>query len=523
MNETLKTILFVIVALLLSVAAWRAVPRDRSYDVFDDQGTLFYEEFEPEACASVEVIDYDDDKDTVRPFKVHFKNKRWTIPSHEDYPADAEEQLGETAGVVNGLARGALRSNREADFAELGVVDPLNEEHIGKGRGKRVILKSATGKVLTDLIIGEQVEGKSGSYYVRRPDSKRVYACKVNALGISTRFADWVETDLLDLSKDKILTMVLDNYRVEERTATKVQGDVATLTQKDGKWQIGGLKDNEEIDTDKVNDMARTLGALTLVGVRRKPAGLVSVVEQIEKGEKISRADLPKLDSLSAIGYYFGRDSKTGKMTIVSNEGELRVACNDGVRYTLLFGEVLYGEPDKISAARDKEQDKKTESRKGAEHRYVFVRAGFDESFIEKPEKPVGPEDPSVPGEKEGTKSEKSADAKPDGDKAGDKDEKANDKKRDSTAKYEEAKKEYDRKLKQYEDDLKDYEEKVKKGKERVQKLKKRFADWYYVISADAFRKLHLARKDLVKEKEEKKPEAGAGGEKGQTTTDDQL
>jgi hypothetical protein len=34
-----------------------------------------------------------------------------------------------------------------------------------------------------------------------------------------------------------------------------------------------------------------------------------------------------------------------------------------------------------------------------------------------------------------------------------------------------------------------------------VEELNARFGDWYYVISAENFNKLHLARKELVKEK----------------------
>ena len=57
----------------------------------------------------------------------------------------------------------------------------------------------------------------------------------------------------------------------------------------------------------------------------------------------------------------------------------------------------------------------------------------------------------------------------------------------------------YQAALKKYEADQKAYDEKVKAGKEKVKELNSRFADWYYVLSADSFNQLHLGRKELVK------------------------
>ena len=53
-----------------------------------------------------------------------------------------------------------------------------------------------------------------------------------------------------------------------------------------------------------------------------------------------------------------------------------------------------------------------------------------------------------------------------------------------------------------------EYDDKVKKGQERVKELNDRFADWYYVISDDVYRKIHLTRADIVKVDENATPEA---------------
>ena len=69
--------------------------------IFNDQDQLFYPAFtDPEAPRSIEIIDYDESTATARPLKVEFKNKRWIIPSHFGYPADAEERLAKTAAAL---------------------------------------------------------------------------------------------------------------------------------------------------------------------------------------------------------------------------------------------------------------------------------------------------------------------------------------------------------------------------------------------------------------------------------------
>jgi hypothetical protein len=52
--------------------------------------------------------------------------------------------------------------------------------------------------------------------------------------------------------------------------------------------------------------------------------------------------------------------------------------------------------------------------------------------------------------------------------------------------------------------------DKIKKAEEKVQELNYRFADWYYVISEDVYKKIHLSRSDIIKETDEAK-EKGSG------------
>jgi len=66
----------------------------------------------------------------------------------------------------------------------------------------------------------------------------------------------------------------------------------------------------------------------------------------------------------------------------------------------------------------------------------------------------------------------------------------------DLAAEREKLMKEYQRKLDGWKADR-------KKAEDKVKELNFRFADWYYVISEDEYKKIHLGRKELIKIDEE--------------------
>lgn len=85
----------------------------------------------------------------------------------------------------------------------------------------------------------------------------------------------------------------------------------------------------------------------------------------------------------------------------------------------------------------------------------------------------------------------------------------------DPKAEYETALAQYKKDLEKYENDRKERESKIEKGKKKVNDLNKRFGGWYYVISAESFENLRLARKDLIRPKAKPDDKAGAGAEGG--------
>ena len=174
--ELRKTLAFVVVALVLTGAAFVKIPdRTAGKGAFDDQGRKFFPEFtDPFACTDLEVDEFDETTAKPRLFKVMFADGRWTIPSHHNYPADAKDRLAKTAGGVMDLVKETIRSDRADDHEALGVVDPLDPKAGLKGQGKRVTLRDTSKNVLADFIIGKEVRERPGMRYVRIPDRKSV-------------------------------------------------------------------------------------------------------------------------------------------------------------------------------------------------------------------------------------------------------------------------------------------------------------------------------------------------------------
>lgn len=451
MDETKKTIIFAGAALVLALAAFVFSPSRITPEAFLDQGEAFYPEFtDPNEATTLEVIDYDETSGTARPFKVTFANGRWTIPSHHDYPADAKDRLAKTAAGVIDIKKDDFRTSDAADHERCGVIDPLDATSPSlTGRGSRITLKGKDDQVLADFIVGNAVPDRPGFRFVRIPGQNRVYAARMD-IDLSTKFSDWIETNLLEVSDNKIDKLMIKDYSIDERTRSVIPRDNVELKRNDGgKWSMTGSKSGRELDSAKVKSMVSSLAGLKIVGVRPKPEGLSASLSNPE-GSEISQEGRVSLQSK---GYYFTRDN-----SLMSNEGELDVRTDEGVIYILRFGEVLYGSGLELTAGGLASEGDDVDSQ-GKANRYLFISAGFDNKYFKKPASPTSTDFLKKP---------------------------------DSlwTA--------ADRKNKEKQDALDEWQKKVDKGKELADQLNKRFADWYYVISEDSFDKIHLNRQALT-------------------------
>ncbi len=547
MNDYAKTGLFVAVAGLLALMATFSGPKAIRQEQFKDEGELVFPEFtDTGAAAELEITEFREATSAVGKFSVKTDDKRrWIIPSHDGYPADANQRMAQVATMMIGMKKDRVVSDRKDDYAQFEVIDPLDGATAEtKGRGRRVQIKDKSGNVVADLIIGKPVEGKTGVFYVRKPDARRVYSAKFDNQ-VSAKFSDWIETDLLKAQAADMSEVLFDNYKVDEQQGSLTPGE-KFLAKKDAasKWNLEGIKDNEQANEEKLNEITRSLGEIKIVGVRRKPDGITAALKQATGFDRMALAQ-----TLREKGYYLTREG-----TLVSNEGDLVLRTNKGVVYTLRFGEVAPGEGEALSSGKDEAKPGQSAEKpaSSSNHRFLMVNVEFDPAQISPPAgmrmsdeeqrkradarmaitvmtRAVGewqaahdkqlPASLAAMAEKPPTGEPLLKELKKDPweqdylyEPAGESfvirsrgvDMLDGGEGLNTDIRSDQFTKEDD--FRRFADEWKTHDKKIEDGKKEVETLSKRFSSWYYVISAELFNKLKPQRKDLVKAKE-KPPE----------------
>lgn len=382
MNDNVKTALFAGAAVGLCVIAGVSSFGAAEPVFFSDVGEELFPAFtNPSEANALEVWEFDAATGEAVPFNVAQKDGVWSIPSHHGYPADAKEQMAKAAGMLIGATKLAVRSDNKADHAKFAVIDPIETGLELAGRGKRVTIKDKAGSVLADLIVGHEIEGKTGQRYVRFPDKKRVYVADLKT-ELSTRFEDWIDQKLATIDTTGLDRIVYDNYSVDEERGTLVQGEKVVLDKIDSQWQLADLEAGKETDATKVQAALGALSDLKIVGVRAKPPGLTA---QLETAQGIELQILA--DHLQRRGFFFSRDK------LHSNEGDLIASAGDGLVYTLKFGEIVFGRGSALTSGEDKTAKPAAEAGEPGEetkeegsHRYLMITAHFDETLLTAPE-----------------------------------------------------------------------------------------------------------------------------------------
>jgi len=233
MQESKKTICFVATAAVLGIAAlvngFVNRPGDNASSVV---GEAFYPDFtSTEAARSLEVSAVDPETGSLKRFAVENDGNLWRIPTHNNYPAEAAARIAETSASVMGLEKEALVGMRESEFEKFGVVDPLSDDlEDPETAGKRITLKDENGEPLVDYIIGKEIEesvpprgetrfelgSDAKDFYIRRADDSQTFRVTLD-IDLSTSFADWIDPDLLRISRADVSEVSINNYELKER------------------------------------------------------------------------------------------------------------------------------------------------------------------------------------------------------------------------------------------------------------------------------------------------------------------
>ncbi|MDO7688153.1 MAG: DUF4340 domain-containing protein [Pirellulales bacterium] len=541
-----RTAVFLGSGLLLLALGWAVQPRFKPATLKPAvERVLFPALTDAEKAASLEIIRYDDELATLYPFKVIKSGGVWVLPSHQNYPADAKDQLAAAATELVDLKALDVVTERAADHEVYGVIEP-DQEKIKPGMtgvGQLIEIRDLSGSKSARLVIGKedkQAGVGSGSRrlrFVRKAGQDPVYRVELDTSKFTTQFGDWIEKDLLKLTPWDVRSVEIDDYtlaavesngRFEVRQQRNENMQLA-YNDKESSWQLTSLesfsgedsaepvsvklKDDEEVDSTKLNDLRNALGDLQIIDVARKPAGLSADLKAAESFVN----DVEAVSSLQQRGFL-----PLPSGVILSTEGQTVIGMKDGVEYVLRFGAgTTVTEPGKAGSEED--GDAPEESAETAA-RYLLVMAQFNENLLEQPdlvELPSLPEDKAEnadsgeqPEDKEGQDGEVGEEAT--SDEKASTDEKTTaadllkqaDEAEAAMQKAIEVRRQVERENRRKQET---YDEKVVSGKKRVAELNGRFADWYYIVSDEEFKKIHLNRDAVITSKAEPVSDAAPG------------
>ncbi len=395
MSENAKTGVFwavsIAVALMAAIVAWPRSTETTSAAAFI--GKPLFEDFKDVLEVALLKIDrFDEAMGQLSSFEVlrDSKTQQWTIPSHDDYPADAKDQIRDTATAFLNLEILDVASELKEDHAKFGVVEPNDDSlKVGdEGVGTLVQIKDSKGESLVDLVVGSQVKDATEQRFVRVPTQDVTYVVKFDEKVVTSKFEDWIEDNLLGMSSIDIKAVAIHDYSVVNigtGAALQKKYNAQLSLEDNGTWQLDklvtfkedvevpeSLTQDEELDSAKLNTLKNALGDLKIVDVRRKPEGLSADLLT----EASFMEDRKAIQSLQRRGFY-AQPTEDGKGEVYSANGELIATLNDGVQYLLRFGTI-----DQSLGA---EEDNEDASVTGL-NRYLMVTARVDEHSLVAPE-----------------------------------------------------------------------------------------------------------------------------------------
>ncbi len=220
MSEEVKTIGFLFAALVTGIAAFVVSREAPQRTAEDDIGSAFVDIEDPLQVQRLKIVTFDNETGKPEPFEVGKVDGVYCIPSHEDYPADAQDHLAEAVNFVNNVEILDVVDDSPAAHQDFGVLDPLSVSVGGgeSGVGMRVTMSTEDGKIMADFVIGDEVKGGEGQRYVRRAGKDQVYTVQIDPGKLSTKFEDWIERDLLKLDTSDVTQVAINDYSAVVQT-----------------------------------------------------------------------------------------------------------------------------------------------------------------------------------------------------------------------------------------------------------------------------------------------------------------
>ncbi len=510
MKNVIHTCIFVVLATGSVVAAilTNDIGETDSYQNRRDiakqnEGQPVFEGFTAERAVEMKITTYDDATARIKSFSVKRDGTgQWVIPSHNNYPADAEEQMASAAAAFGTLEVKEVVDVDSSVHEEYRVIEPNTETlDVGTdGVGTLITVTDDDGKTYS-LIVGAKVmrgtqtgtdpRMQQAYYAARKLESDTVFTIDLNLDVFDTEFSKWIDTNLLGLNGLDVRQLTIQDYFISlnpegSPIMLRRSNSSLVLDETDLIWKLDNmvqydqnsqepftieLTENEELNGDRINMLQSALENLTIHGVMRKPAILrpdLKITPEAIANEKTSA-------TLTQLGL-FGDPNTTidNLMDLKSANGEIHISLQTGIKYILRFGEI-----DATSGADE------------SLRRYLFVTTTFQPNMIPAPEYKSLPEatpsksSPESDGQSDTQADDTQTDAEAD----------QPDLTPEQLAELRESIERENARLKE------DYESKLAKAQNDVRLLNSRFANWFYLIDEITYNRIHLANTDLISAK----------------------
>ena len=207
---------------------------DRDFAAFTPQVTLL--EFSPSNVDSISLFG-----ENQKIFQLRKINGKWLLPDKFNAPAD-EGKVTDILEKIATLKQGLIVAKTRGAAKRFKVSEDNFVRH--------VVLKSGDQKK-ADFFLGTSPSFKM--VHARVSDHQEIVNVALNTYELEIDADNWIDRKMAQVNKDDIIELII--------------GDNIHLTKKDNTWQLSGLADNEEINTEEVENLLEKVSRLSVDGI----------------------------------------------------------------------------------------------------------------------------------------------------------------------------------------------------------------------------------------------------------------
>jgi hypothetical protein len=341
-----------LVAGCLAAAAAVIYPWPEPVDTETQLNQKLFPELALDQVRSLTITSFDRENRQFENIQLRRIRDSWLITTAADYPAGNTSRIASVFDVIAEATILEFKSSDASTHQLYGVVDPdqMADSTTQTGFGSKVSLADNNNRPLAELIIGDAIGDNTVQCFVRIAGQPNVYVVQASRSIFSTRLADWVDGNLLDVKGTRAggsdVRAVQIDYYILEGEKVSAESPLKYIYRADFNMQEGSLSMSLAKPVDggglgdpqsdiprnpqTVQNLVANLRQIQYHAVGKKP----SVASQALLDGK---TDSPDLDTLNNFG--FRRSTQPGRW-FDSKNGQLIMSTQSGVDWTLSFGAV---------------------------------------------------------------------------------------------------------------------------------------------------------------------------------------